>query len=202
MRHGEVEGNSGEHRTFAGWNDLALTPRGEQQARATAKRLERENVRAVYASDLQRARRTAETIAEPHGLPVQTDEALREVHYGAWAGLGEAELLSDWSELWKQRLSDPVNVAAPEGESMVDLWLRLEPAWNRIVERHTASQEDAVLVAHNGPVRVLVCGVLGMPLENYRRIHIGNCSLTCVQINKGKPPLVEFVNETCHLTDI
>jgi broad specificity phosphatase PhoE len=93
VRHGEVEGNSGERRTFAGWNDLALTPRGEQQARATAKRLERENVRAVYASDLQRARRTAETIAQPHGLPVQTDAALREVHYGTWAGLGEADVV-------------------------------------------------------------------------------------------------------------
>lgn len=202
MRHGEVEGNSGERRTFSGWNDVALTTRGEQQAQATAKRLEREKVRAVYSSDLQRAHSTAQTIAESHALPVQTNAALREVHYGAWAGLGEAELVAGWSDLWRQRLSDPVHTAAPEGESLADLWRRLQPAWNNIVERHNASDEDAVLVAHNGTVRVLVCGVLGMPLENYRRIHIGNCSLTCVQLNKGKPPLVEFVNETCHLTDI
>jgi broad specificity phosphatase PhoE len=150
---------------------------------------------------LQRAQHTAQIVAAPHNLSVQTDAALREVHYGAWAGLGEAELLAGWSELWKQRLADPVNVAAPDGESLSDLWRRLEPAWNRLVERHSASSEDAVLVAHNGTVRVLVCAVLGMPLENYRRIHIGNCSLTCVQINKGKPPLLEFVNETCHLSE-
>jgi alpha-ribazole phosphatase len=202
VRHGEVEGNSGERRTFSGWNDVVLTARGERQAHATAKRLEHENVRAVYSSDLQRAQHTAQTIAAPHTLPVQTDAALREVHYGAWAGLGEAELVTGWSELWRQRLNDAVNTAAPGGESLADLWRRLEPAWNAIVEQHTAMSEDAVVVAHNGPVRVLVCGVLGMPLENYRRIHIGNCSLTCVQLNKGKPPLVEFVNETCHLTDI
>jgi broad specificity phosphatase PhoE len=85
---------------------------------------------------------------------------------------------------------------------MADLWRRVEPVWNSIVERHIANNEDAVLVAHNGTVRVLVCGVLGMPLENYRRVHISNCGLTRVQLNKAKPPLVEFVNETCHLTDI
>jgi broad specificity phosphatase PhoE len=133
---------------------------------------------------------------------VQTDAALREVHYGAWAGLGEAELLADWGELWRQRLADPIYTAAPDGESMADLWRRVEPVWNSIVERHIANNEDAVLVAHNGTVRVLVCGVLGMPLENYRRVHISNCGLTRVQLNKAKPPLVEFVNETCHLTDI
>jgi broad specificity phosphatase PhoE len=174
VRHGEVEGNSGERRTFSGWNDVALTTRGERQAHATARRLERENVRAIYSSDLQRARRTAQTIAEPHKLSVQTDAALREVHYGAWAGLGEAELLAGWSELWRQRLADPVNVAAPEGESLVDLWRRVEPAWNIVVERHIANNEDAVVVAHNGTVRVLVCGVLGaagkLPSHSHRQL--------------------------------
>jgi broad specificity phosphatase PhoE len=165
--------------------------------------LKREAVRAVYSSDLQRARHTAEAIAAVHELPVQTQTALREVHYGLWAGLSEAELLASWSELWKQRLADPVNVAAPEGESLADLWRRLKPAWQSIVERHTLSGEDAVVVGHNGSIRVLVCHVLGVPLAHYRRVRINNCGLTCLQIqNMTKPPVLEFVNETCHLSEI
>jgi broad specificity phosphatase PhoE len=211
VRHGEVEGNSGERLTFSGWHDVALTPRGELQAQAVAQRLKRENIGAVYSSDLQRAQRTAEAIATQHDLPVQTDAALREVNYGDWAGLSEAELLADWNTLWQQRLADPVNVAAPGGESLSDLWRRVEPAWQSIAARHSGEghgeeERDAVVVGHNGSIRALVCHLLGMPPAHYRRVRITNCGLTCVQIVKSgnitKPPLIEFVNETCHLNGI
>jgi broad specificity phosphatase PhoE len=85
VRHGEVEGNSGERRTFAGWNDLALTPRGEHNSRAPPNAWSAKTC-APFMHPICSAPPHAEMIAEPHELPVQTDAALREVHYGAWAG--------------------------------------------------------------------------------------------------------------------
>ncbi len=210
VRHGEVAGNSGEIRTFAGMSDLELTPRGLQQAARVAQRLEIEKIDAVYASTLQRAWKTADGIAARHGLETRRDAAWCEVNYGAWEGLSEGDILARHGELWKQRVQNPWSVAPPGGESYEMLWKRLEPAWNGLAERHAG--QSVVVVGHNGSLRVLLCHLLEAPMHNARRLHIGNCSITRVEAGDAKtveggalagPPIViEFVNNTCHLEGI
>ncbi len=65
-RHGETDWN--RERRWQGHTDRPLTPRGREQARALAKRLDRVRLEAVYASDLTRARETAVAVAERQGL--------------------------------------------------------------------------------------------------------------------------------------
>ena len=173
IRHGEVAGNSGDEQKFVGWSDKALTEVGEAQAVAIAQRLENERLDAIYASDLQRARCTAERIAAHHGLIVQSDAALREASYGLWEGLSEREIAATWPVQWQQRTADAVHVAPPQGECYADVWERWQPAWQQIVERHRANSTDGdsiAIVAHNGAMRILLCHLLGMPFENFRRI--------------------------------
>lgn len=191
IRHGEVEGNSGARLLFSGWNDLPLTSRGEMQAQAVARRLQSENLRAVYCSDLSRARRTAEPIAAFHGLEVQANAAFREVNYGDWAGLDEAQILAGWSDLWQQRKADVENIRTPQGESYADVWTRFEPQWKTVVERHAARDEDIALVSHNGPIRVLLCRLLGMPLTNYRRLRIANAGVSRIEARQVEARQVE-----------
>ena len=211
IRHGEVAGNSGAIRTFAGARDLELTPRGLEQARAIATRLKDVHLDAVYASKLQRAWRTADGIAAEHNLQVTRLEGWNEVNYGAWEGLSEAEINADYAGLWKQRVADPWLIAPPEGESYQMLWARLEPEWNALLEKH-AGQTVAV-VGHNGSLRVLLCQLLGAPPANARRLQIGNCSLTKVSVNnevaapqngeseklEGPPLVISYINDTSHL---
>ena len=205
IRHGEVEGNSGERRTFVGWGDKPLTERGLAQAEAVAQRLEREGLQAVYSSDLQRARQTAERIAIKHGLEVHCNPALREINFGSWEGLSEAEILADWQEQWQRRQADPVQVAAPGGESLNDLWARWQPIWQKIVQEH--SDQTVAVVGHNAALRVLLCHLLDAPFAAYRRIHMNNCGLSRFEIGSietaNKPRvLVSYINETCHLAGI
>jgi alpha-ribazole phosphatase len=199
VRHGEVEGNSGERLFFSGWNDVPLTPRGRRQAEAVTQRLEREKVDVIYASDLQRARVTAETIAAPHGQNVHTDACWRESSFGQWSGCSESDILQQWPQLWQERQADPVTVRPPDGESLQDLLNRVQPAWQKIVQTH--EHDNVVLVAHQGTVRMLLCAILGIPPANYRRVRIANCSVTRVEIAAGKA-LVVSVNDTNHLLDI
>lgn len=207
IRHGDVAGNSGEVRTFAGARDLELTPLGLQQARAIAARMENVKLDAVYASQLQRAWRTADGIAATHDLKVTRLQGWNEVNYGAWEGLSEAQINADYAELWRERVADPWLIAPPEGESYQHLWARLEPEWNALLEKH-AGQTVAV-VGHNGSLRVLLCQLLGAPPSNARRLHIGNCSLTKVSVGspqngeseklEGPPLVISYVNDTSHL---
>ena len=207
IRHGEVAGNAGAIRTFAGARDLELTPRGLQQARAVAARLKEVHLDAVYASKLQRAWRTADGIAADHGLETVQLGGWNEVDYGAWEGLSEAEINADYAELWKQRVADPWTIAPPNGESYQMLWARLEPQWDALLEKH-AGQTVAV-VGHNGSLRVLLCQLLGAPPANARRLQIGNCSLTKVGVAapqnadseklEGPPLVIAYINDTSFL---
>lgn len=103
VRHGQSTWNS-EGR-WQGQADPPLSALGEEQARDAAARLAGFGFSRVVASDLQRARRTAEILAEALDLPVEVDPGLREIDVGDWTGLTRVEIearwpgeLADWSE--------------------------------------------------------------------------------------------------------
>ena len=84
VRHGETVDNA--RNVMQGQTQGELNERGMEQARQVAVRLASEPVDAVVASDLHRAIQTAEIIAEPHGLPVNTTALLRERDWGSFTG--------------------------------------------------------------------------------------------------------------------
>jgi broad specificity phosphatase PhoE len=202
VRHGEVAGNHGDAPVFVGWSDLPLNARGEQQALQVGAFLEKEKINGVYASDLQRAKNTAARIAEKHGLEVETSVALREVHYGDWEGLSEADLQREYSRQWPARQNDPWNVAAVGGENYAQMWARFFPLWKELRQKHDG--ENFVIVAHNGLLRMLLCYLSGAPFENFKRFHVANGGVTRVEIKRdadGRERIVlQTVNETAHLT--
>ena len=71
VRHAQAEGNL--YRRFHGHFNTTLTATGQQQLPYLSRRVADIPLSAVYSSDLTRARRTAEAIAAPKGLFVQTD---------------------------------------------------------------------------------------------------------------------------------
>ena len=210
IRHGEVAGNSGAIRTFAGARDLELTSRGILQAQAVANRMKGEKLDAVFASTLQRAYKTADKIAVEYNLSATRISGWNEVNYGDWEGLSEDEISRNHADLWRARVEDPWNVAPPGGESYQMLWARLDPVWNALLEQN--SGKTVAVVGHNGSLRVLLCQLLGAPPANARRLQIGNCSITKVNIGdaktipggklQGPPVVIEYINQTAHLEGI
>lgn len=201
VRHGEVAGNIGASSFFVGWSDLPLNERGEKQAQQVGAFLESEKISGVYASDLQRAEKTAQRIAEKHGLRVETDVALREVNYGKWEGLSEADLHREYSEQWTARQNDPWNVAAVGGENYAQMWARFFPRWQKLLQKHDG--ESFVIVAHNGLLRMLLCHLTGAPFENFKRFHAANCGVSRLVIDRdgdgAERIVLQSVNETAHL---
>ncbi len=84
VRHGETVDNA--RQIMQGQTQGELNQRGREQARQVAERLAAETVDAVVASDLRRAIQTAEAIAAPHGLKVETTPLLRERDWGGFTG--------------------------------------------------------------------------------------------------------------------
>ena len=84
VRHGETIDNA--RQIMQGQTQGDLNEKGREQARQVAERLSAEPIDAVVASDLRRAIQTAEIIAAPHNLIVNTTELLRERDWGSFTG--------------------------------------------------------------------------------------------------------------------
>jgi probable phosphoglycerate mutase len=134
VRHGATE-LSAEDR-FAGATDVLLSPEGEHQARCLSERLAQNRIDAVYASPLRRTLRTAELIAEPHGLAVTPVDGLREIDHGHWEGLRRAEVEERFGEEYAAWEADPFTFAPEGGESGLAVLARALPALRILIERH------------------------------------------------------------------
>ena len=150
VRHGESEWNAAGK--WQGWADPALTADGEEQARAAVPALRDQRLQAVACSDLRRARRTAEILAEGLGLgPVHVDEGLRERNVGDFSGLTTAEIEARWPGVladWRSgRIQQPPN---GEGAEFVD---RVLAAIDRLATQF--SGQRVLVVAHGGLIRTL-----------------------------------------------
>jgi probable phosphoglycerate mutase len=161
VRHGETDWNA--EGKLQGHTDRPLNEYGRRQARALAERLVGEEIDAVYASDLSRARETAEILGAQLGLPVAVDPDLREKNWGNWEGLTSDERLH----------------VEYEGESSDDHRERTLRAVERIVERHPAGR--IVVVTHGGSLRRLQAAVAGVASPV-----IENCAVWAVAHEDGR----------------
>lgn len=161
-RHGQTPWNA-EGR-FQGQTDVDLDDLGVAQARAAAAVLARLEPVALASSDLLRARRTAQALAEVTGLPVRLDPDLRETHGGAFQGLTGEEIRARFAQQWAAlRAGDP-HARGEGGESRVEVAARMR----RAVLRAADALPDgglAVLVTHGGAARMAVSSLIGLPLQ-------------------------------------
>src|SRR5262249_5946755 len=125
-------------------------------------RLAGDGIEAVYASDLARARETAEIIGTRLGLEVVVDPDLREKDWGSWEGL----------------TSDERTRVEFEGESTEAHRERVLRAVNRIVEAHPGAR--VAVVTHGGSLRRIQAAVSGVALPV-----IDNCSVWALAHEDG-----------------
>jgi 2,3-bisphosphoglycerate-dependent phosphoglycerate mutase len=195
VRHGVTDWNL-EGR-WQGWSDTPLSKLGSEQAWRLRGRLEERHFDRVYSSDLVRALDTARL----SGFEPQADARLRELNFGVFEGSDNAQNAQhpDFAA-W---IEDPVNRAAPMGESYASLraramhWLESLP------------QSGEVLVfSHGGLIQVLTCALLELsPLAAPRiwRLRITHASITVLERHwtpYGKVWMCERLNDTAHLENM
>jgi broad specificity phosphatase PhoE len=201
VRHGHTAWNVGEGsgQRFRGIVDLPLAEKGLAQARVTSRRLARSRLDAVYASPLQRAAATAQILAEPHGLAVQTVPGLGSMDYGDWAGLLRADVARRWPDLFRRWRTDPFSVQIPGGESSVDLRDRAVGAVREILAAHSDG-ETIVIVSHQVVTKTLVCTLMELPDPAYWHVRQDLCNLTCFDYDAANGDFVLVgLNDACHL---
>lgn len=165
MRHAEAEKDPDQapgHLFSTG--DRRLSATGREEAQAMAELLDEEPVEAVIASPAKRCQETARTVAEPHGLAVNTDKRLWEVPYGTPERSYE-EVLSTIVDT-ARTLREADDVTLPGGESFQAETARYREA----LQDALAGHDRVLIVGHGAQNRAYLTHLLGMP--TWRMFHL------------------------------
>ena len=193
-RHGQSVSNA--VRRFQGAQDVPLSELGCRQAAALSRALRGRRLAHVYASPLERARRTAEIVVAELGVPLTLVDDLRELSLGEWEGRTIEEISTLPGNLYTRWVRDPARNLPPGGEPLTAVSERVLRAVGAIAASHP-NGDDVLVVSHGGVISAYLAHWLGLPLSAIWRLTVSNGSLSSVA-----PPRVLSVNETAHLRDV
>lgn len=156
-RHGETDWNA--ERRVQGQTDTQLNANGIAQARRLSGQLAQQpDIVKVYCSRLERARVTAQIVADRIGVPCEVRDNLEELAFGDWEGCTHQEMEERWPELYARwRNTDNIDLRPPNGETFRELRQRFGQAVADIIRE--GAEGNIVIVAHGGCIRSLLKGI-------------------------------------------
>jgi len=200
IRHGETEWN--RERRIQGWQDTALNAAGRAQALRLAARLHEAAggtpFAALYSSDLQRARATAQPVAAKLGLDLRAEPGIRERRFGVLEGLELGrmdELAPEAAAAWKSR--DPAR-ALEGGEALGEFRRRIVEAVEELARRHAGAR--VLAFTHGGVLDIVWREAQGLPLDAPRNAPLLNASINRVRVSPGRWRMLEW-GDVAHAAD-
>ena len=194
VRHGETAWNN-ENRA-QGWAPTTLTERGRRQSEALAEHLAFEyDIDRVVSSDIRRAKETTRILGEVVDAPIDYDRAWREQDLGTLQGFLAATLERQFPEYAVAEAGRTSSKRTPEsGESFDGMVERVLDTWRSIVQ--DVGDETHLVVAHGGPIRVVLGDVMGLSVEEgVERLQQDNCAINVIDVESDEVT-VQTENDT------
>ncbi len=169
MRHGADDGGC----RLGGWSDAQLSKDGREQVGRASEKMAQLDIRHIFASDLARAKETAEIVAERLHLSITFLKDFRETNNGDLAGMLKKKAQIEypglyWSALdWEQPY--------PNGESPRLFYERVKTAWVSFKKASELLDGNVLLVTHGGVIDVILCCENGRMYTNKHQTYpLGN----------------------------
>ena len=187
IRHGETAGNAAR---VVQKPDIPLSPRGEAQADALARRLAGDGITQIFSSDLERAAATARRLRATTGAPIAFDPLLQERNFGDVRGTPYDQLGFD--------LFEP-DYAPPNGETWEMFHARVDQAWERIQAMAAVTPGTLAVVTHGLVCRSIAARHVALAEGVLAPEKWENTSVTIVDAQA--PWRVSVLNCVAHLED-
>jgi probable phosphoglycerate mutase len=197
IRHGETDWNS--QRRYQGQIDIGLNAEGEAQARALGAVLAGQRFAKIYASDLQRAWRTAQIAFGDQPGAVLPAPTFRERNYGVFQGLTVPEAHIAHPEAHRHYSVRSLDYNFESGESLRDFAARVMAGFNELVTRHAG--ETLALVTHGGVLDVIYRVASGRDLSGPRDFAIPNAGINWLRCSDGQWQ-IDVWGEQAHLLQL
>lgn len=196
VRHGETNGN--QEVRYQGWIDNPLNERGERQGARLGEAMKDYPLDAVYTSPLIRARRTAQLIAQHHGLTPIVEEDLRELNGGLLEGRLMRDILVQYPQCMQDMREHPARAVCPGGETMRQLYDRVSAAMDRIVRSNPG--KVICVAGHGCVIQAYLHFASGLPFEEMPRNMVANTAISKFTYGQDFVPHLEYSNDHRHLS--
>lgn len=169
VRHAETDWN--RQRRAQGHTDIGLNAEGLLQAKGLGEWELNPAPTRILSSDLTRCVQTATPLADRLGITIEARGDLRERTFGEWEGRVYEEVREG---LWALSPEWPEGARPPQGESIEDVWGRLEV----VAEEIRQATAPLMVVAHGGANALLLARLLHAPIRTARSFSFPNCAVT------------------------
>ena len=178
LRHAQAENNT--KRILAGRTEgVPLTKTGIEQAERIAKYLASIDISAIYSSPIERAKHTAEIVAESCSLEVVLDQRLTEIDMGKFTRMNYDDMFAKYGNIFlKFYENDPV-ISEHEVETFPNVQKRVLDLVDHVLKKH--NNENVILVTHMDPIKSMLAKVMNLAPETLFELIIANASLTIVK---------------------
>lgn len=181
IRHGETDWNV--EKRLQGHSDIALNREGVRQAAALGRFLLDEPLDAIFSSDLLRAFDTAQAIAQPRGMTVQTDAGLRERCFGGFEGLIHPEIAQQYPAhyaAWQRRDFDArYPKGTQDAETLREFAARAMACVAWLASR--GGYQKIAIVTHGGVLDTVHRQASNLGYEHARNFEVLNASINRVK---------------------
>ena len=177
-RHGRTTFDDEDR--FCGTSDPDLAERGIEQALEIGRRLKGQRLDRIYASTAKRAMETAKIIgAFIPGTEVVTDRRLNEVGFGDWEGKSREDVQRLSPKVYSDWEANPVDNPPPKAQKVSDVHHAVLSFLEELKSSYEDGRDKFVLaITHKTPIRLIMCHLHGLPLEQYRQYRVENGQCT------------------------
>ena len=216
LRHGQSQWNA--KNLFTGWVDVALSTKGEDEARRGGALLAQRDLLPdlLHTSLLRRAIHTAQLALDACDrawIPVARSWRLNERHYGALQGKDKAQTLAQYGDaqfrLWRRSFDvspppiddnnefsqskDPRygDITPPKSECLKDVIERMLPYWRDSIVPDLKPGKRVLVVAHGNSLRALVKHLDGISDADIAGLNIPTGIPLYYKLNADLTPVVK-----------
>lgn len=180
-------------------NDSEFSEQGKKQIAKLIAHLNSEKIKEVYCSDLGRAHKTAQAIADSHSVSCTPLNDLRECNSGDWQNIPVKELIQRWDDLYATKLAEGLkreDIRPPNGENTFDHEKRVMRVIRNAVVKHP--DETIVVVGHSGTNKVILGSLRKLDSDDYYKQKQNNACVNIVAVDGDNVNIV-VLNDTSFL---
>ena len=178
LRHGQAENNV--KRILAGRTDgVHLTKTGIEQAERIAKYLNPLDISAIYSSPIERAKHTAEIVAENNSMDYQLDDRLTEIDIGKFTLMNYDDMFAKHGNVFLKFYQNDPAIAEHRVETFPNVRKRVLDIVDYVVKKH--GNQNVVLVTHMDPIKSILSVVMDLKPKTLFELVIANASFTIIK---------------------
>ena len=181
VRHGKTLCN--EKGALSGLTDSVLSEVGKLQGEKIANYLRDEEIDKIYTTPFTRTRETIKRLSEIKNIKIEETNKLNEINFGDFEGLSFKEIDEKYPEEVEKMIKEGFEYKYPNGESLVDTFVRVKEEIDRMVRENDNS--TILICSHGGTIRNIISYLLCGDYKYHWNFKIDNGSITEIELNNN-----------------